>query len=156
MSKAPWKRCPITGLPVRQIPEEYLTASGEFDVSSFPGCNLFDDRSIAAEAGFGMRVDNWKARGLAPCSSYWHLIPIVDDGAVLTYATHTNSAQAGGLAYRKDAKARQLTGKRKAGGTNISAADFLETVALPAAIADQFLINVTSGSNSPPTTPEGE
>ncbi|MGH8578349.1 MAG: hypothetical protein ACREXJ_15845, partial [Gammaproteobacteria bacterium] len=91
-----------------------MTDAGEFNRSLFQDCDLFDVRSIATIGSFG-RVDHWKARALAPCSSYFHLHQLTDDdGRVIGYATHTQSAQWGGLEYRKAARNRKLAGKGQA------------------------------------------
>ena len=117
MSKGVWTRCPISGISMAKLEQtDFLSAGREFKTWLFPDCDVFDERSIAALAGFGERIDNFKARALAPGSSYFHLHPLTDDdGRVLGYATHTTSAGAGAAAYRGAAKARQAAGKRLVG-----------------------------------------
>jgi hypothetical protein len=108
MSRGQWKRCPITGIPVSQLPQ-----GSEFDKSKFPDCNLFDVRSIAHAAGFGKQVNNFYARVLTDPSSPLHLHSLrADNGSALSYCTHTDSAIAGGENYRLTALNRKLAGKK--------------------------------------------
>lgn len=112
MSRDKWKRDPLTGISVKKLRStDYANHYGEFKAHEFSGCNLFDVRSIAHAAGLS-RPDNFK-RALTDTSSHFHLHALKDDdGKVLSYATHVDSAFAGGESYRQAAKARMFAGKK--------------------------------------------
>ena len=105
MSKGPWRRDALTGLPmtlVARCDERHLNDAGHIDVSSWSDCNLFDVRSIAAAAGYA----DWRyfKRVVLKRSDqpfHVHRIALYDaDGRRLAVVigTHTNSAQAGRVA----------------------------------------------------------
>jgi hypothetical protein len=121
VSKKAWRRCPVSGISLAKLQfSDALRDDGTgLDTAVFSGCNVFDERAIAQEAGFGHRVDHWKARAL--CGSYFHLyrITAIDpDGHVVTigWATHTQSARWGGQKYREAARSHQLAGKKRGAG----------------------------------------
>lgn len=128
MSKHPWRRCSVSDISLAKLQFSDAMRDDEtgIDTSLFPDCDLFNTRLIAQAAGFGQRVDHWSTRAL--CGSFFHLNPITAVNStgheyVIGWATHTQSAQWGGLEYRKAARDRQLAGKRVtdvSGGANLA------------------------------------
>lgn len=120
MSKGKQIRCAITGerkSVIDDFDELYRKADGTFDPSVDSDCNLFNVRSIAAAAGYS----DWRYfrdNLLTGTSSTWHVrkIPFTvvrsADGQkerVIVYATHSDSAEAGGKLYREhQTKQRRL------------------------------------------------
>ncbi len=104
MSNSSWKCCPYTGLPLVRLErgsDVPITADGFFDRSRFTDSNLFCVSSIAAVCGF-KDTAYFRDRVLQDpdCPIHFHKIVVVDErtgrriGEV--YATHQNSAVAGG------------------------------------------------------------
>jgi len=106
MSSGPWKRCPTTEIPLnRHVDEEYLTHEGGIDVGHLDDCNLFTLRDFAHAAGFSNPV-YFRRRVLEhPASTFHFYKECVRDSSgsyVGTYyATHVNSADAGGRTWRQ-------------------------------------------------------
>jgi hypothetical protein len=115
MSKGRWIRCPITGLTktqLDQLPDEYLNREGRFNILALPDCNVFDVRTIAAVAGWKEhRYFSGEVLGSPSSSLNTHKVRSDINGSVLLHATHMNSADWGGRAYRAEILATQ-TGYR--------------------------------------------
>ena len=123
MSNSSWKCCPYTGLPLVRLErgsDVPITADGFFDTSRFPDSNLFNVASIAAVCGF-KDTAYFRDRVLQDpdCPIHFHKMAVVDErtgrrvGEV--YATHQNSAVAGGEMWhskpRAAARDRALTSR---------------------------------------------
>ena len=104
MSKGSWKCCPYTGLPLVRLDRGLdvpVTPERFFDTNRFPGSNLFCVASIAAVCGF-KDVAYFRDHVLQDpdCPIHFHKMAVVDErtgrriGEI--YATHQNSAVAGG------------------------------------------------------------
>lgn len=107
MSKQKWIRCPVTDLPISQIPDKYLTHAGAFDTRSYSDCNLFEMRSIAAAAGY----QDWRYFRdvvVTGTHSHFHFYQVHDNnGRLVTVATRTTSAEHGGKVHRAETLAAQ-------------------------------------------------
>ncbi|MFZ2541130.1 MAG: hypothetical protein WAW75_05070 [Gallionella sp.] len=89
---------------------DFASFQGDFKKESFQDCNLYGTRNIFSHAGF-TRAD--KFIDALDVGSHWHLHQIInDDGKILGYVTHINSAQAGGENYRIAARQRMVAGKK--------------------------------------------
>ncbi len=104
MSNSSWKCCPYTGLPLVRLErgsDVSVSADGFFDTSRFPDSNLFCVSSIAAVCGF-KDTAYFRDRVLQDpdCPIDFHKMAVIDErtgrriGEI--YATHQNSAVAGG------------------------------------------------------------
>ena len=110
MSKGPQKRCPWTGerkAVIDYLDDNFLTSDGSFNPDVYRDCDVFDIRSFAAAAGFR----DWgyfRDQILTNAGSHWHVhrhsftVYRPDEGTERAeiYATHSNSAAAGGENYR--------------------------------------------------------
>jgi hypothetical protein len=115
MRKGAVLRCSVTGLPLTKksrnslckLPEELLNNDGTFNRSAFQDCNIFDPRTFAAAAGYS-DVRYFVSSVLTNPSSPFHAHPIrTENGIVVGYATHTDSAHYGGKKFRNEALAAQ-------------------------------------------------
>ena len=104
MSKESWKYCSYTGLPLNRLArgsDVPVTPEGFFDTNRFPDSNLFCVASIAAVCGF-KDVAYFRDHVLQDpdCPIHFHKMRVVDERTGLlideVYATHQNSAVAGG------------------------------------------------------------
>jgi hypothetical protein len=113
MSNGSWKCCPYTGLPrvrLERGSDVPVTLEGFFDTSRFPGSNLFCVASIAAVCGF-KDVAYFRDHVLQDpdCPIHFHKMAVVDErtgrriGEI--YATHQNSAVAGGEMWHSEQRA---------------------------------------------------
>jgi len=114
MAKNRWKRDPLTGLTRKQLedlPGRYVTRDGLFNCAALPDCNLYDVRTIAAEANYDARY--FRDVVLTHSGSPFHVHKISAEnadgskGRILVYATHTDSAHAGREQFRAATMARQ-------------------------------------------------
>ena len=98
MSAKPWYRNNLTGLPERaDINQQDLQRARA------AGCGLFCIRSFAAAAGY-KSARYFEAKVLTAPGSLFHAVPIYDtDGTIVSWATATNSGEAGGKAARERA-----------------------------------------------------
>lgn len=121
MAKNKWKLDPLAGLTKKQLgelPDQYLNRDGLLERAALEDCNIFDIRTIAAEAGYEPRY----FRDVVLChqSSPFHMHAISAEkadgskGRTLLYATHIDSARAGGEQFRAQSLSRQ-TGYEPAG-----------------------------------------
>ncbi len=104
MSNGSWKCCPYTGLPLVRLERGSnvpVTPEGFFDTSRFSDSNLFCVDSIAAVCGF-KDVAYFRDHVLQnpDCPIHINKMRVVDErtGRLIgeVYATHQNSAVAGG------------------------------------------------------------
>ncbi len=104
MSKGSWNCCPYTGLPLNRLERGSnvpVTPEGFFDTSRFPDSNLFCVASIAAVCGF-KDVAYFRHHVLKDpeCPIHVHKLALIDESNARRigeiYATHQNSAYAGG------------------------------------------------------------
>jgi len=103
MARGPTIRCPVTGIPVKRLDERYLDDDGKFNTAAYSDCNLYDKASIAAAAGYSVRY--YFEVVVTDGTSSFHLHQIKQqNGRVVGYATHDNSAEFG----RKQHRARTL------------------------------------------------
>ena len=104
MSKGPWNCCPYTGLPLVRLErgsDVPTTPEGFFDTNRYPDSNLFSVASISAAGGF-KDVAYFRDHVLKDpdCPIHFNKMVVVDEsngrriGEI--YATHQNSADAGG------------------------------------------------------------
>ena len=104
MARGPWVRCPWTGISKRklkQIGETFLYDEGGFNPETYPDCDIFDVRSFAAAAGY-KDVPHFVTTVVTDQSSPFHARQIrTESGRLLSLATDTTSAEAGGIAFRK-------------------------------------------------------
>ena len=104
MSRGPWKRDPLTGIPLAtlaQLDEAQLAADGSLNIELPSDCNLFCVNSIAALCGFrdaGYFRDEVLTRLDCPIRVRMIELTTAESRRVVAtiYATHTNSALAGG------------------------------------------------------------
>ena len=133
----PKPACPYTGLNKRMLDDLYEPAKGrdgKFNPAAFPGCNIYNVRSMSAAAGF-KGPDYFLKNILLSTSSLFHVVEypfdwVDDDGEVhwdTIYATHTDSAEAGGKAwrdYQKDeARNRANTGRTDTSPANLGSSE---------------------------------
>ncbi len=125
MSREPWKRDPLTGIPVAtlaQLDEARLAADGSLNIELPSDCNLFCVNSIAALCGFkdaGYFRDEVLTRLDYPVHVHKIELTTAESRRVVAtiYATHTSSALAGGERWHAmmQAAARQRATKVSSG-----------------------------------------
>lgn len=107
MSKGRWKRDPLTGITLAKLADAdecYLTDDGNANIAGLEDCNVFCVNSIAALCGFE-DVRHFRDKVLIDpnCPIHVHTIALTaaeSTSVVATiYATHTNSARAGGESW---------------------------------------------------------
>lgn len=96
MARGPWKRDPITGLPLgelQKIDEQFLNADGQLNVGLFRDSSIFNVSSVCA-AAFGSAVNVARVRNSMLCDPRFYHHPITDpDCRLITITTHINSAE---------------------------------------------------------------
>ena len=116
MAKSAWAKDWLTGLSrkkMKALREDLLRNDGALSPDAFPNCDLFDVRSIAAAAGYADPY-YFETRVLTDPSSPFHAHPLTTEaGKTIGYATHTNSARAGGEAFRALTDQRRLKNLRQ-------------------------------------------
>lgn len=122
MSRKEWKRDPVTGIPIGRLrASDHADFYDAFKSERYPDCDIFSLPEIALTAGF-TRVYDFRSRALTDPASHFHLYPLIGgDGEILSYATNTTSAQAGGENYRQAASSRMLSGRKPTDVSNGSA-----------------------------------
>jgi hypothetical protein len=122
VSKGPWNVCSISGFSIAllnraDLPDSLVTfETGGIDPSHYPDCNIFNVNTLAFEAGFADTRD-FMRRALP--SSVWHAhkYELRDCGGKFLgtlFATHVDSARAGGEIWRNRIKAEQSKRGRSA------------------------------------------
>lgn len=107
MSRGSWERDPATGIPVARLlgADSPYVEDGLFKREFLPDCNVFCVRSFAAAANYQDAAYFENVVLADPQSPFhYHKVVVKDcSGRIIAVvrATHQNSAQHGGAAYRQ-------------------------------------------------------
>lgn len=98
MSRGSWYKDPLTGTP-----EGVDVDQATLRKARGLGCDIFCTRTFAALAGY-RSTHYFETEVLTAPGSIFHAVPIYDvDGNTVSWATRTNSGEAGGKAARERA-----------------------------------------------------
>jgi hypothetical protein len=109
-----WWRDPKSNLTrgqIARLPDALQRPNGELNTDLLPDCNRYTRDAIAKAASFS---NPWRFENQALNDKRFHHHKIRDDdGRLLTYCTHADSAAAWGAWARADNEARRLANLRK-------------------------------------------